>query len=91
MASKGKREPKPQAGPGVFVDLNLWDVLLGLMEPGDKAEMVGRDPMPDEAGPVAASEAEREDAGEKVRAAGRKENQGSRRERRRENGSGSEG
>ena len=88
MADKGKREPKRRVGPGAFVDLNLWDVLLGLMEPGDKAEIVGRDPMPDEAGPVAASEAEREDAGEKVRAAGMKAGQGSRRERRRENGSG---
>jgi hypothetical protein len=29
MASKGKREPKPQARPGALVDLNLWDVLLG--------------------------------------------------------------
>jgi hypothetical protein len=91
MASKGKREPKPQARPGAFVDLNLWDVLLGLMEPGDKAEMVGRDPMPDEAGPVAASEAEREDAGEKVRTAGRKASQGSRRERQRGSGSDFEG
>ena len=35
MASKGKREPKHRAGPGAFVDLNLWDVLLGLMEPAE--------------------------------------------------------
>ena len=46
MAGKGKREPKPRAGPGALVDLNLWDVLLGLMEPAVTSD---RDPEPPEA------------------------------------------
>ncbi len=88
MASKGKREPKPQARSGALVDLNLWDVLLGLMEP---AETPGHGPTPSEAVPARVSEAERDGLAGAVRTAGRKAGQGSRRERRRKDGSGSEG
>ena len=89
MAVKGKREPKPQAGPGALVDLNLWDVLVGLMEP---TAAPGHDPGPDGTGPAAAGKGEAEQAEivEEVRATARKVGRGSRRERRRGSGSGSE-
>jgi hypothetical protein len=88
MADKGKREPKHRAGPGTLVDLNLWDVLLGLMEPAETPE---HDPKPSEAVPARVSEAERDELAGAVRAAGMKASRGSRRKQRRENGSGSEG
>jgi hypothetical protein len=83
MAVKGKREPKPQAGPGALVDLNLWDVLVGLMEPAETPEAPAHEPRPSEAGPAAAGEAERAEAGEKVRAARRRTDRKPRRETKR--------
>ena len=35
MAGKAKREPKRQAATAALVDLNIWDVLFGLMEPAE--------------------------------------------------------
>jgi len=86
MAAKGKREPKPQARPGTLVDLNLWDVLLGLME---TAETPGHGPEPSGAPLAHAGGAERTEAGEEADVAVRKAGRGSRRERRRRSGSGS--
>ena len=35
MVGRAKREPKRQAESAILVDLNLWDVLFGLMEPAE--------------------------------------------------------
>jgi hypothetical protein len=91
MASKGKREPKPQARPRALVDLNLWEVLLGLMEPAEPPETPGHDPKSNGAGPAAAGGAARAETGERVGATARKVGRGSRRERRRGSGSDFEG
>ena len=90
MANKAKRAPKRPAEPAALVDLNLWDVMFGLLEPAEAPETPRHDPKSGEGEPAEASEAEREEAGEEVRAAGRRASQGSRRKRRREGQSGSE-
>jgi hypothetical protein len=35
MAGRARREPRRRAGSATLVDLNIWDVLFGLMEPAE--------------------------------------------------------
>ena len=68
MAGRARREPKRRAGSATLVDLNIWDVLFGLMEPAEAPAAPEADGRP--AGPT--------------RAAGRKAGRGSRRVAKRE-------
>jgi hypothetical protein len=67
MAGKAKRAAERQAEPAAVVDLNLWDVLLGLMEPADGPEVPGRDRGPGKAVPTHAGEVEGKEAGGTVK------------------------
>jgi hypothetical protein len=79
MAGKAKRAAERRAQPATVVDLNLWDVLLGLMEPTDGPEVPERDWGPGEAVPTHASEVKRKEAAATAKATRRNAGQGSRR------------
>ena len=79
MAGKAKRAAERRAQPATVVDLNLWDVLLGLMEPTNGPEMPERDRGPDEAGPGHTGEVEGKEAAATAKAMRRNAGQGSRR------------
>jgi hypothetical protein len=65
------------------VDLNLWDVLLGLMEPTDGPEVPGQNEKADKASPSHAHEVEGKEATGTAKVARREAGQGSRRKTRR--------
>jgi hypothetical protein len=58
MAGKAKRAAERQAEPAAVVDLDLWDVLLGLMEPTNGPEMPERNEKADKASPSHSHEVE---------------------------------
>ena len=70
MAAKAKRGAERRAESAAVVDLNLWDVLLGLMEPTNGPEMPERDRGPDEAGPGHTGEVEGKEAAARPRPRG---------------------
>ncbi len=59
MGGRRAREPKRQAGSSVLVDLNLCDVLLGLMGPTEMPETPARDSKPSEVASAHAGRDER--------------------------------
>ena len=58
MAGKAKRAAERPAEPVAVVDLNLWDVLLGLMEPTGGPEVPERNEKADKASPGRSHEVE---------------------------------
>ena len=84
MAGKAKREPKRQAATAALVDLNIWDVLFGLMEPAEApaAPEAGGRPAGDV--PADAGAGGQSGPAEPVRAVRRKAGRGSRRVAKRE-------
>ena len=72
MAGRARREPKRRAGSATLVDLNIWDVLFGLMEPAEApaAPEAGGGPAGDV--PADAGAGGRDGPAGPVRAAGRK-------------------
>ena len=83
MAGKAKREPKRQAATAALVDLNVWDVLFGLMEPAEAPAVPEADGRPAGDVPAEAGTGGRDGPAAPVRAAGRKAGRGSRRKTRR--------
>ena len=79
MAGKAKREPRRQAATAALVDLNIWDVLFGLMEPAEAPAAPEADGRP--AGDVSAGAGTSGRSGPAgpTGAAGRKAGRGSRR------------
>ncbi len=79
MAGKAKREPKRQAATAALVDLNIWDVLFGLMEPAEAPAVPEADGRPAGDVPADAGTGGRSGPAGPTRAAGRKAGRGSRR------------
>ena len=80
MAGKAKRGAERRAQPAAVVDLNLWDVLLGLMEPKDGPEVPGQNEKAvDKASPSHSHEVEGKEAAGMVKVTRRNAGQGSRR------------
>ncbi len=79
MAGRARREPRRRAGSATLVDLNIWDVLFGLMEPAEApaAPEAGGRPAGDV--PAEAGTGGQGGPAGPVRAAGRKAGRGSRR------------
>ena len=72
MAGKAKRGAERRAEPASVVDLNLWDVLLGLVEPKDGPEVPDQDQEPGAAVPGHTSEVEEKGAAARPRPRGGK-------------------
>ena len=83
MVGRAKREPRRRAGPVALVDLNIWDVLFGLMESAEAPAAPGTDGRPAGAVPADAGTGDRNEPAAPIRAAGRKAGRGSRRGARR--------
>jgi|tagenome__1003787_1003787.scaffolds.fasta_scaffold20056180_2 hypothetical protein len=80
MAGKVKRGPRGPVEPRTVVDLNLWDVLLGLMEPAEAPLPPERERKRGQAIPDHTSEVEMKEAPTgTAKAARRNVGQGSRR------------
>ena len=62
MAGKAKRAAERRAEPAAVVDLNLWDVLLGLMEPTDGPGVPERNEKADKACPSHSHQVEGKEA-----------------------------
>ena len=82
--AKARREPKRQPATAALVDLNIWDVLFGLMEPAEAPAAPGADGRPAGDVPADAGTGGRDGPAGPVRAAGREAGRGSRRGARRE-------
>ncbi len=90
MAGRARREPKRRAGSATLVDLNIWDVLFGLMEPAEAPAAPEADGRPAGDVPADAGTGGRGGPAGPTGAAGRKgkAGRGSRRVAKREAGSG---
>ncbi len=84
MAGRARGKPKRRAGPAALVDLNIWDVLFGLMEPAEAPAAPEADGRPAGDVPADAGTGGRDGPAGPVRAAGRKAGRGSRRVAKRE-------
>ncbi len=84
MVGKVKREPKRRAGSAALVDLNLWDVLFGLMESAEAPAVPAADGRPAGNVPGDAGTGDRDGPAGPIKAAGRKAGRGSRRMAKRE-------
>ena len=84
MAGSARRAPKRRAGPATLVELNVWDVQFGLMEPAEApaAPEAGGRPAGDV--PADAGAGGQSGPAEPVRAVRRKAGRGSRRVAKRE-------
>ena len=83
MAGRARREPKRRAGSATLVDLNIWDVLFGLMEPAEAPAAPEADGRPAGDVPADAGTGGRDGPAGPSGAAGRKAGRGSRRGTRR--------
>ena len=72
MVDRTKREPKGQAGSAALVELNLWDVLFGLMESAGAPAVPGADGRSAGDVPADAGTGDRSEPAEPVKAARRK-------------------
>ena len=79
MAGRVMREPRRQPAAAALVDLNIWDVLFGLMEPAEAPAAPEADGRPAGDVPAEAGTGGRDGPAGPVRAAGRKAGRGSRR------------
>ena len=84
MAGRARREPRRRAGSATLVDLNIWDVLFGLMESAEAPAAPEADGRPAGDVPADAGTGGRDGPAGPVRAAGHKAGRESRRGTRRE-------
>ena len=90
MAGRARREPRRRAGSATLVDLNIWDVLFGLMEPAEAPAVPEADGRPAGGVPADTGTGDRSGPAGPTGAAGRKAGRGSRRVAKREREAGPE-